>query len=255
MEALFTEENMAELPFEVLQKIQAKIGLKKFRAMFAKVKAPGPSEDEEDGADKFKSKDEVEEDSSAGKKDPYNGRPLKKKKKPKSQPVEMTSKKPVSKFRKVVSNLIAPSRDPRFDELSGTFNEDMFRKSYSFVDEQRGTELKAAMTEMKKTKDEDRREELIKLVQRMKEQSKAQKEKDARRAAKSKRMKVERELVKGGKKPYFLKESDAKTLELVEQFNQAKQDGSLEKKVRTKRKRNESKLKKDFLQERRTVYD
>ena len=61
-------------------------------------------------------------------------------------------------------------------------------------------------------------------------------------SAKSKRMKIERELVKGGKKPFYLKESDAKTLELVEQFNQAKQDGSLEKKVRTKRKRNESKV-------------
>ena len=94
-----------------------------------------------------------------------------------------SSKKPVSKFRKVVSNLAAPSRDPRFDDLSGTFNEDMFRKSYYFVDEQRGAELKTAMAELKKTKDEDRREQLIKLVQRMKEQGKAQKEKDARKVS------------------------------------------------------------------------
>jgi len=179
----------------------------------------------------------------------------KKKKKSKSAPVEMTSKKPVSKFRKVVAGLAAPSRDPRFDDLSGTFNEHAFRKSYSFVDEHRGTELKAAMAELKKTKDEDRREQLVKLVQRMKEQSKAQKEKDARSDAKSKRMKAERELVQGGKKPFYLKKSDEKTLELVEQYKKAKQDGSLEKKLRTKRKRTSSKLKKDYLPERRQAYD
>lgn len=153
-----------------------------------------------------------------------------------------TSKKPVSKFRKVVPGLMAPSRDPRFDDLSGSFNEDSFRKSYSFIDEQRGTELKAALAELKKTKDEDRREQLTKLVQRMREQSNAQKTKDSRRAAKSKRLKAERELVKGGKKPFYLKKSDEKTLELVEQYTKAKQDGSLEKKLRTKRKRTSSKV-------------
>ena len=55
-------------------------------------------------------------------------------------------------------------------------------------------------------------------------------------------MKAERELVQGGKKPFYLKKSDEKTLELVEQYKKAKQDGSLEKKLRTKRKRTSSKV-------------
>ena len=116
----------------------------------------------------------------------------------------------------------APTRDPRFDDLSGTYNEDSFRKAYGFVDEHKDNEMKAALLEMKKTQDEDRRADLMKLVQRMKEQKAAQKEKDDRRASKSKRTKAERALVASGKKPFFLKKSDEKTLELVDKFNKAR---------------------------------
>ena len=34
------------------------------------------------------------------------------------------------------------SRDPRFDELSGHLNEDMFKKSYRFLDDVKANEKK-----------------------------------------------------------------------------------------------------------------
>jgi hypothetical protein len=52
--------------------------------------------------------------------------------------------------------------------------------------------MAAARKELKKTKDEGRREALQKLLQRMTEQKKSQEDKDARRAVKSKRNKVGR---------------------------------------------------------------
>ena len=38
---------------------------------------------------------------------------------------------------------VQKTRDPRFDDLSGSLNEDLFRKSYPFIEEKRNTELKA----------------------------------------------------------------------------------------------------------------
>ena len=36
------------------------------------------------------------------------------------------------------------SRDPRFDDLSGTFNEDLFKKSYSFLDDMKTNEKRVS---------------------------------------------------------------------------------------------------------------
>ena len=38
------------------------------------------------------------------------------------------------------------TRDPRFDELSGTFNQEKFEKAYSFLDEVKANEKKVRIT-------------------------------------------------------------------------------------------------------------
>lgn len=38
------------------------------------------------------------------------------------------------------------TRDPRFDELSGTFNQEKFDKVYSFLDEVKANEKKVRIT-------------------------------------------------------------------------------------------------------------
>lgn len=52
----------------------------------------------------------------------------------KNQPIEMTSKKPVGRFRQVVDVRNKRPHDPRFDPLCGKLNQDLFAKSYSFLD-------------------------------------------------------------------------------------------------------------------------
>ena len=72
------------------------------------------------------------------------------------------------------------ARDPRFDDLSGHLNEDLFKKSYSFLHDVQAGEKRAVVKRMKKTKDEAEKEQLQRLVQRMTEQERAQHEQEQR---------------------------------------------------------------------------
>jgi len=51
-------------------------------------------------------------------------------------------------------------RDPRFDALSGSFNQDLYEKSYGFLDELRAKETKALEAALAKEKDLERKEQL-----------------------------------------------------------------------------------------------
>lgn len=53
----------------------------------------------------------------------------------KNHPLEITSKRQVARFKNVVEVKKKRLVDPRFDSLSGRFNEDLFAKSYAFLDE------------------------------------------------------------------------------------------------------------------------
>ncbi len=57
--------------------------------------------------------------------------------------------------------------DPRFDERAGNLNEDLFKKSFGFIEEMRQTEKKALLKESKKTRSKERKENLQRLLQHM----------------------------------------------------------------------------------------
>ncbi|KAI8866055.1 DUF947-domain-containing protein [Ramicandelaber brevisporus] len=167
-------------------------------------------------------------------------------------PSVMSSKKPVSRYRHVV-NAPPPSsklRDPRFDTLSGRFNEDMFGKSYSFVNDLQTSEIASLKKRLSKTKNQSEREKISKLVTSM-ESKRAAKERDEKLQSKIREhRKGEMERVKQGKKPYFLKNSDVKKLELIDKFEKLQKKSSntnksadqiLEKALEKKRKHNATK--------------
>ena len=79
----------------------------------------------------------------------------------------MPSHRPVSRFRHVVPVTKKAARDPRFGQRSGKFNETMFKKAYSFLDEVREKERKMAEKELRKTKDPERKSQLHRLIQKM----------------------------------------------------------------------------------------
>ena len=53
----------------------------------------------------------------------------------KNCPLEMTSKRAVGRFKQVVDVKKKKHMDPRFDSMCGRLNEDLFSKSFAFVDE------------------------------------------------------------------------------------------------------------------------
>ena len=86
-----------------------------------------------------------------------------------TRPSEISSKKRASTFREVVP--IPKKReqkcDPRFDERAGNLNEDLFKKSFGFIEEMRQTEKKALLKESKRTHNKERKEKLQQVLQHM----------------------------------------------------------------------------------------
>ncbi|PFX17444.1 ribosomal RNA processing protein 36 homolog [Stylophora pistillata] len=162
----------------------------------------------------------------------------------KNRPRELSSKKPVPRLRQVIPVKKKMARDPRFDELSGTFNQEMFDKAYSFLDDVKANEKKKLQKEVQKTKQPERKLQLESLLKRMDQQEATKKAAAQKRDVERKRKKAELELVKQGKTPYYLKKSDKKKLELAEKFKKLKSSGKLEQYLKKRGKKNTSKERK-----------
>ncbi|KAI8484757.1 rRNA biogenesis protein rrp36 [Branchiostoma belcheri] len=156
----------------------------------------------------------------------------------KNRPVEMSSKIPPPRIRQVVPVKKKIHRDPRFDDLSGEYDEKIFEKSYSFLDPMKAREKKYLEKQLRKEKDEDRRRKIQQLIRKMEQQERTKRQEDIKEKALKEWKAKEKELVKQGKKPYFLKKSDEKKLVLAQKFKELKKSGKVEKFLQKKRKKN-----------------
>lgn len=228
---------LGDIPFGEIQKLKQSVGLKKYNeAIFGVLANSKTDESEGDGLQKHvhgkKSVDQAKD---------------KMEKKVKSAPEEVSSKRRTFKPRNVVNEVKRKHRDPRFDNLSGKFNEDLFQKSYSFVDDMKKDELKVVKKQFKKAKGKERKSSLHKLLQRMEEQEKAKSVKLKRTENERKRKKEQFVARTSGKKAFYMKKSEAKKLEIVEKYKSLKESGQLEKVMSKKRKHVAAKEKKKFL--------
>lgn len=166
------------------------------------------------------------------------------------RPSEMSSKKPVSRFREVIQVTKKESLDPRFvesrmkggkdDNSSAVAAASAYRFLYDEIIPSERKELKERLLKEKNPKFRARvQSQLTKLDQAMNEAK-----------AKAQRTKVLQEIkakekaeVAAGKKPYFLKKSEQRKLELLAKFNELKAAGGdkLEKFMEKRRKKNASK--------------
>lgn len=150
----------------------------------------------------------------------------------KNRPREVSAKRPEPKqLKKIVR------RDPRFDDRCGSLNLDEFQESYKFLEEVHEQEKKVLAREIKRTKDEESREQLKKLQQRIQNQDNAKKEKEYEE--KIKKSLVEEQLEKTGNR--FINKSKLKQAKLVEKFKDLQKSGKLDKYLERKRKKNASK--------------
>ncbi|KAK9249004.1 hypothetical protein V1506DRAFT_526683 [Lipomyces tetrasporus] len=168
----------------------------------------------------------------------------------KHAPQEVSAKKPVSRFRDVVEVPKIVRRDPRFESISGKFNEAQFRKNYAFLDEYREAELRNMGERLKKTKDTNQIQDLQREYQSLDSKLNSSKRKDFERQVLKEHEKKEKELVKQGKKPFYLKRADKRKLVLTKKFSEMKKS-EVDRAIKRRRKKNISKERKQIPLSRR----
>ncbi|XP_030051548.1 ribosomal RNA processing protein 36 homolog [Microcaecilia unicolor] len=159
----------------------------------------------------------------------------------KNRPVEVSAKKPTPFLRQVVPIRKKVHRDPRFDNLSGEYNPEVFEKTYGFLRDIKEAEEEVVQKALKKTQDPIEKEKLQQLLQRMVQQETAGRNGQRQRERLQIFKRQQRKLAKEGKKPFYLKKSEKCKLELAEKYEVLKKSGKLESFLSKKRKRNASK--------------
>ncbi|KAF9589110.1 hypothetical protein IFM89_019160 [Coptis chinensis] len=163
----------------------------------------------------------------------------------KNRPMEISSKKPVGRFREVIQVPKQVIRDPRFESLCGNLDTDWFKRRYSFIYE---AELPAEKEELKKLLKKSNDPEVIAdLKNRLSSIDKQLKAGPSKHAADkaivAEHMRSEREAAKEGKHLYHLKQSEIRKRDLMKKFNSLKTAGAgkLEAFIEKKRRKNASK--------------
>ncbi|KAB0354622.1 hypothetical protein FD755_022081 [Muntiacus reevesi] len=159
----------------------------------------------------------------------------------KHRPLEMSAKIRVPFLRQVVPVSKKVARDPRFDDLSGEYNPEVFDKTYQFLDDIRAREKELVKKQLKKHRSGEEHEKLQQLLQRMEQQETAQKERKWQQELRLALKQERRAQAQQGHRPYFLKKSEQRQLVLAEKFKELKRSKKLESFLSRKRRRNAGK--------------
>lgn len=124
----------------------------------------------------------------------------------KHAPAVQSSKRMVSRKRKVVDVKKPVFRDPRFENVSGPRpDEHAVEKRYAFLNDYRVSEIAELKSTIKKSKNEAEKERLKKKLLSMESQQKTRANKEKQQDVIREHKKKEKELVKDGKQPFYLK--------------------------------------------------
>ncbi|KAK6951951.1 hypothetical protein Daesc_006476 [Daldinia eschscholtzii] len=199
--------------------------------------------------------DSEEEDTSKRHKDPRSeskSKPSLPHRTNKHAPTEQSSKRQVTRRREVVSSNKPVARDPRFSAAvqGRPIDEERLRRAYGFLDEYRDSEMAQLREAAKKTKDAAAKEELKRALASMEGKKKAQQAREAERKLLEEHRRREKELVKQGKKPFYLKRSEQKKKLLVDRFASLK-GKQVDRVIERRRKKLASKERRDMPMARR----
>lgn len=208
------KEELSNLSFEELKKLKEKLGLKVFNQVLY--------------GDKDKAGSEKKVFRRANK----------------NRPMEISSKKPVPRFKKTVPVKKKVTRDPRFDDLSGDYREELFSRSYGFLDDIKHREREKVEKSVKKEKNPEKKKELQFLLNRMKQQELADNRKEQQKRIERDWKKKEQTRVKEGKNPFYLKKAERRKLELAEKYKELQKSGKVDAYLGKKRKKTAQKEKK-----------
>uniref|UniRef100_T1ILR5 rRNA biogenesis protein RRP36 n=1 Tax=Strigamia maritima TaxID=126957 RepID=T1ILR5_STRMM len=155
----------------------------------------------------------------------------------KNRPREESSKKQVSRFREVIPIKAKANRDPRFGDLSGTYDDKLFRKSYYFVKDMKNNEKKELKIAYKKETDPEKKQELKLLINKYENQERSEKRKIEKSVKKAEAQREQKEQLKKGQKPFYRTKSMSHKQELVEKYKELQKGNKLDKYLIRKRKK------------------
>ncbi|XP_020832461.1 LOW QUALITY PROTEIN: kelch domain-containing protein 3-like [Phascolarctos cinereus] len=207
--------NLAAMSFEELLELQSRVGTKMYRQLVAETRP----EHQPRKAAPTRDRGPAE----------------------KQRPLEMSSKTRVPFLRQVVPVRKKVARDPRFDDLSGEYNPEVFEKTYRFLNEYRAKEKELVAKHLKKSKPGEEQEKLKQLLFRMDQQEAAQQEKKRQQEQRLALKQEQRAQARQGHRPYFLKKSEQRQLALAEKYKKLKRSQKLESFLSRKRRRNAGK--------------
>lgn len=159
----------------------------------------------------------------------------------KSAPREVSSRRAVPQGRDRCLGLSSTSGnhtrkafDPRFSDHCGDVREEHVKRNFAFVDGLRAKETAALAATVRRNPSDVSAAAALRAAQAAEKRREA----DARRASIADEARAkEKEAVKKGKRPYFLKKSDLRERELRRKFADLKQKGGLKKYIEKRRKR------------------
>ncbi|KAJ1562353.1 rRNA biogenesis protein rrp36 [Cladochytrium tenue] len=147
------QRKLSNVPLGELLKVQQRMGSKAFQKLRDGASLGGEDDDEVDDDGDVPS-------GRAGGGTAKEKKPTKMKRKDRHAPMEVSSKRPVGRHRQVVEVASKKSRDPRFERLSGKFNEGVFENSYRFLKEYEEKEINDLRNRVNSATSEDSKEEL-----------------------------------------------------------------------------------------------
>ncbi|XP_037082915.1 ribosomal RNA processing protein 36 homolog [Pollicipes pollicipes] len=165
----------------------------------------------------------------------------------KHAPREESSKMRVPSVRDVVLVPKVIRRDPRFDGVSGSFDEKAWQKNYKFVDELKSSEKDRLKEQYHQESDPSEKKKLKLLLQRIQNKEKARKVKEEKEAQEHAEREENISRLKAGKKPVYKSKGFKKKEALAEKFLALKESGRLDKYMQKKRKKDAGKSKKQLL--------
>ena len=161
--------------------------------------------------------------------------------KEKDRPPEFSSKKRPRPLSNRPTRNQRP-RDPRFDERTGAFNEDSFGRAYSFLEEMRQEERREVEKELEKGGGEEDTQKLRNLLDRIKAQQRARKERARDREIERKWQREEREKVGKGKRRFYLKKGELRKMQLENRLATSKGRREIDRRRKRLEKKSRKKM-------------
>ena len=168
----------------------------------------------------------------------------------KHAPMELSSRKAVSRKRSVVPIHKITRRDPRFEPAIGKVNDDQVKKNYAFLSGYRESEIAELKAGLRKAKDPIAKETLKRALTSMESKKRTEQLNEQRQEVVRQHRREEKEKVKQGKTPFYLKNSEVKERALKERY-EAMKGKQREKAIARRRKKMVSRERKNMPQVRR----